>query len=216
MTISIPKLSRNSNISQRQELKATLRAYSSQNICEQAVLPERVMEDLVDGILILTEQRELVYINDCARRILRQLNRDNAITSTFATNAFTNTVPREIWHICQTLIESRYLFPSQYWLIESKVFVDSSVVFNVRARWLKLENIQHPCLLLSIHDHYQYMKGIAIEESQKYGLTSRERETWLLHRANYTYKQIASELCITPNTVKKHMKNIYLKQKTIV
>jgi DNA-binding CsgD family transcriptional regulator len=36
-----------------------------------------------------------------------------------------------------------------------------------------------------------------------------------LHRANYTYKQAASELCITPNTVKKHMKNIYLKQKSI-
>jgi DNA-binding CsgD family transcriptional regulator len=53
------------------------------------------------------------------------------------------------------------------------------------------------------------------EESQKYGLTCREQEIWLLHRANYTYKQIALELCITPNTVKKHMKSIYSKQKSL-
>ncbi|PSB05862.1 helix-turn-helix transcriptional regulator [filamentous cyanobacterium CCP2] len=199
MTISIPKVSNNSSVSQ-------LHHYSSQNGYEQAYLFEKVIEDLVDGILIVTERRELIYLNECARRILRQLNRDKTMV---------NMVPEEIWHICQTLINSRHLFPKQYWLIESKVFVDSSVVFNVRARWLKLEHVEHPCLLLSIRDHYQYIKDIAIEESQKYGLTSRERETWLLHRANYTYKQIASELCITPNTVKKHMKNIYLKQKAI-
>ena len=35
----------------------------------------------------------------------------------------------------------------------------------------------------------------------------------MLQRANYTYKQIAGELFIAPNTVKKHMQNIHLKQK---
>ncbi|WP_416666374.1 helix-turn-helix transcriptional regulator [Egbenema bharatensis] len=208
MTIIMPGLD-NSNINTQKEFRTASKTYASQSSCSQTFLPEKIIEDLVDGILILTEQKELIYANDCAQRILRQLNRDGL------THSVTDIIPGEIWHICQTLIESRYRFPRQHWLIESKVFVDSSIVFNARARWLKLEDRNQPCLLLSIHDYYQYIKNVAIEESEKYGLTSRERETWLLHRANYTYKQIASELCITPNTVKKHMKNIYLKKKAI-
>ncbi|NJO78882.1 MAG: helix-turn-helix transcriptional regulator [Cyanobacteria bacterium RM1_2_2] len=206
MTILISRINNNGVATQVRDIQTPLQKYLFQRNREQTVLPEEVIENLIDGILLVTEQKELIYANDCARRILRQLNQGNTLTS---------LVPGEIWHLCQTLIESRHLFPNQYWLIESKVCIDSSIVFNVRVKWLKLESSEHPYLLLSISDQYQYIKDIAIEESQKYGLTARERETWLLHRANYTYKQIASELCITPNTVKKHMKNIYLKQKAI-
>jgi WD40 repeat protein len=46
---------------------------------------------------------------------------------------------------------------------------------------------------------------------QKHGLTPREQDIWLLYRTNYSYKQIANELNISLNTVKKHMKNIYAK-----
>ncbi|NJL39184.1 MAG: helix-turn-helix transcriptional regulator [Leptolyngbyaceae cyanobacterium RM2_2_4] len=204
MTLSIPRMHATADATRLQDIQASLQNYSFSNTCEQTVLPQEVVENLIDGILILTEQKALVYANDCAKRILRQLNQSGTSIS---------LIPREIWHICQTLIDSRHLFPNQYWLIESKVFVDSSVVFNVRARWLKLETLEQPCLLLSICDQYQYIKDVALEESQKFGLTSREKEIWLLHRANYTYKQVALELCITPNTVKKHMKNIYVKQK---
>ncbi len=47
--------------------------------------------------------------------------------------------------------------------------------------------------------------------AQKHGLTSREQDIWLLYRANYSYKQIAEELNISRNTLKKHMKNIHAK-----
>lgn len=207
MVNSIPALHRESNVPSKQPLQPSLTPYSLQSSRGHTILPVTVIEDLMDGIVILTEQKELIYTNDCARRILRRLNQDRTVTS---------LVPDEVWHICQTLIHSRRLFPSQYWQIESKIFVDSSVVFNIRVRWFHLEEIDSPCLLLSIRDQYQTIKDIVTEESQKYGLTSREKEIWLLHRATYTYKQIASELCITPNTVKKHMKNIYSKQKALV
>ncbi len=165
---------------------------------------ENVIEELLDGILVLTEQRELVHANECARRILRILNRGKSQVS---------LVPQEIWHVCQTLIESRNLFPGQHWLVETKIFIDSTVTFNVKARWIKLPPFETPCLLLLIRDQYQSIKAIANEEALKYGLTERESEIWLLHRANYTYKQISTELYITPNTVKKHMKSIHVKQK---
>jgi ATP/maltotriose-dependent transcriptional regulator MalT len=197
-TIDFVKISKN---------HTALQSYSFHQPCEQSTLPQEVIDDLLDGVLILTETREIIYANDCARRVLRQLNQERSLA---------HQIPEEIWHICQSLIDSRHLFPNQYWLIESKVFIGNSIVFNVRARWLKLEGHERPCLLLSIRDHCQYIKDIVNEESQKYGLTSREKEIWLLHRANYTYKQVALELCITPNTVKKHMKSIYSKQKAML
>jgi len=49
-------------------------------------------------------------------------------------------------------------------------------------------------------------------EIEKYGLTPRESEVWLLYRANYSRKEIAAELFISIDTVKKHLKNIKTKQ----
>jgi DNA-binding CsgD family transcriptional regulator len=205
MSRSIPRIDA-SDSSDVQHSKMPSLTDSAQANYRQAVLPEEVIADLIDGVLILTEQKELVYANDCARRILRQLNRSESPT---------DSMPKEVWHICQNLIESRQLFPHQYWLMESKVFVGSSIALSVRARWLNLPDIEQSCISLSVRDRYQDIKDVVNEESQKFGLTCREKEVWLLHRANYTYKQVASELFITPNTVKKHMKSIYLKQKAI-
>ncbi|WP_339378694.1 helix-turn-helix transcriptional regulator [Calothrix sp. NIES-2100] len=35
---------------------------------------------------------------------------------------------------------------------------------------------------------------------------------WYLRQTNYSYKQIASKLYMSVNTVKQHMKNIYFKR----
>ena len=189
-----------------QKTLTTQRDSSFQTKNEQTVLPKEIIEDLVDGILILTEQRDLVYANGYVQRTLRQLNQCQSLAS---------QVPEEMWNVCQMLIKSHQLFPDQHWLIESRIFMGSSIAFNVRAKWLKLENFEQSCIWLSIYGQCQYTQGIVNEESQKYGLTFREKEVWLLHRAGYTYKQVALELHITPNTVKKHLKSIYSKQKIL-
>ena len=176
----------------------------SYKIHEKQSLFQGGVENLIDGILIVTDQRELIYANEIARRVLCKLNQNRSNV---------NLVPREIWHICQSLIQSRSLFPNQRWLIESTIFANNSSTFNVRARWLMLESVKNPCILITVEAQYQAIWNIAVEEAQDYGLTRREKEVWLLHRGQYTYKQIASELCITPNTVKKHMKSIHAKQK---
>lgn len=206
MTAPVQAVDKKLDFLQVQKVRDDLRKRTFQDQYDQAALPQEVISDFMDGVLILTDKIELIYANDYARRILRQLNHEPSQL---------NQIPDEVTHICQALVESRHLFPNQYWLIESKVLVDPSIVFNIRARWLKLDDREQPCLLFSIRDQCQYIKDIANEESRKYRLTSREKEIWLLHRANYTYKQIAVALCITPNTVKKHMKGIYLKQKTL-
>jgi len=170
-------------------------------------LPKFAIEELIDGILILSNQRELIYVNESARRVLRQFHSDPSQA---------HWIPKEIWYVCQSLIHSRSLFPKQHWLIESEIFTDDSTALHVRVKWLKLEAIAQPYLLITLDDRHQAMRTIAVEEAQQYGLTAREKDVWLLHRAGYTYKQIAVELNITPNTVKKHMRSIHAKQKEIV
>lgn len=169
-------------------------------------LLQAVLEGFIDGILILTELGECLHTNQCAARICEQLQPGNSPA---------NSVPAEIWQVCESLIESRDLFPTQKMIIESEITKSDSVAFRVRVRWLKLEQIKRPCLLVTLEDRYQSIQRMVTTDVHKYGLTPREAEVWLLYRANYSYKEIADELFITLNTVKKHMKNIHAKRKAI-
>ncbi len=166
---------------------------------------EEALTKLTNGVLIITEGKKLLYANECACRLLRQISRDRQSPK---------AVPKEINYLCKSISEVHRQFPGQHWVMKTKICIDSSVNFTVTARYMKLETLGKHCIVLEMRDHYQLIKNIALEEAHQYGLTERETEIWLLQRANYTYKQIASELFIAPNTVKKHMQNIHLKQKT--
>jgi hypothetical protein len=165
---------------------------------------QEVLTKLTDGVLMISEERKIVFINECAGRILRQINQDRAET---------NVIPKEIGYLCNSLVEIRQQFPGQHWVVTTKICINSSIAFSVHARYMKLETLGKRCMIFVLKDQYQVVKAIATEEATQFGLTDRETEIWLLQRANYTYKQIASELFIAPNTVKKHMQNIHLKRK---
>ncbi len=165
---------------------------------------EEALTKLTNGVLIITEGKKLLYANECACRLLRQISRDRQSPE---------TIPKEISYLCKSISEAHRQFTGQHWVMKTKICISSSVNFSVTARYMKLETLGRHCIVLEMRDHYQLIKNIAIEEANEYGLTERETEIWLLQRANYTYKQIASELFIAPNTVKKHMQNIHLKQK---
>ncbi|HBE30579.1 MAG TPA: hypothetical protein DD990_04310, partial [Cyanobacteria bacterium UBA11368] len=71
-------------------------------------LLQAVLEGFIDGILILTEQGECLDANQSATRICEQLDPGNSKAK---------RVPAEIWHVCESLIESRDLFPTQKMII---------------------------------------------------------------------------------------------------
>lgn len=170
---------------------------------KQPSLLQAIIEGFVDGVLILTEQGEWIHANEFGRRICQQLSQCTSPV---------NSVPQPIWHVCQSLIESRELFPEHRMIIESEIETDNAAVFRLRVRWLELGENDNPYLLVTIEDRHQSIQNAAIAEARKYGLTPREAEVWLLRKANYSYKEIADRLYITLNTVKKHMKNVYAKQ----
>ncbi len=169
-------------------------------------LMQAVIESFVDGIFILTRQGELVHANDRARNICQQLN--EGINE--------DRVPDEIRRVCQSLIESRQLFPNQNISIESEIETYTRVTIRVRVRWLQANESNDDYLLVTLEDRQQTNQIMAISEAKKYGLTERESQVWVLRRANYSYQEIAEELYITINTVKKHLKNIYAKQQEAV
>lgn len=172
---------------------------------ETNYLLQGVLEGFIDGILILTEEGVLIHANQVAKQICDRINQFDGKD---------NLLPPEIWHICQSLIESIELFPDRKMSLESEISKDEIGSFRVRVRWLKLEQIERPCLLVTLEDRYQSLQRMVNNDVYQYNLTAREAEVWLLYRDNYSYQEIADKLYITINTVKKHMKNIHAKRKS--
>ncbi|MGB7440063.1 MAG: helix-turn-helix transcriptional regulator [Coleofasciculaceae cyanobacterium] len=177
----------------------------TENASDNALLVG-IIESFLDGILILTEQGECIQSNRLALQICQQLSQITAPS---------NSVPEEIWKACQALIESQSFYPGQPINIESEITLKNLTTLRIRVRRFKLNGIPHPCLLVILEDRCKSVQKLAISEVDKYGLTSREAEVWLLRRANYSYQEIADELYISINTVKKHMKNIQAKREAV-
>jgi DNA-binding CsgD family transcriptional regulator len=163
---------------------------------------QKVIEGLQDGILILTEIGEIVHANASAKSICSQISQGISQA---------NFVPPAIWDHCKSLID-RSLFPNQHIIFSDEFVVNKLNIFRLRVRWLDVDPSQRPCLLVTIENKYETLKNVAIAEVKKYDLTPREAEIWLLYRSNYSYKEIALQLYISLNTVKKHMKNIHAKR----
>jgi DNA-binding CsgD family transcriptional regulator len=163
---------------------------------------EAVLEGFIDGVLILNEQGELVHANDCARRICQKCSETLLV----------NSIPEPIWQVCESLIESRDLFSDHKLILESEISLETSAMFRIRVRWLDLGSSEQPYLLVTLEDRQQSTQNAVMTDVKKYGLTHREAQVWLLRQAKHSYKEIAAQLYITINTVKKHMKNIYAKQ----
>lgn len=161
-------------------------------------LLQAVLEGFVDGILVLTDRYDVIYANAMAESICAEL-RDSS-----------ETLPPDLQRVCDALIDSRDLY-SQPITIESEVTTQRTTL-TIRAQWLQLDLAARPCLLLRLQDEQRVLHGLAIAEAQQWHLTARESEVWLLRRSGYSRKQIATDLYIALDTVKKHLKNIQSKR----
>ena len=172
----------------------------------QEALFRGILESYVDGILILTERGEWVQANDYAHCVCSRLMQPQS-------SAQSKRIPQPIWRVCEGLIESQSIESDQPVIIESEIANAQFPALRIRARWFKFNASERPCLLVILEDRRQSTQYLALTEADQYGLTPRESEIWLLRRANRTCKEIADELFISLNTVKKHIKNILAKQK---
>lgn len=163
-----------------------------------------ILENLVDGVLIVTPQGRWLYGNRTAYRICQELGLRSPIPE---------GVPDAIWQLCQRFLEQRINEDDRIPLIEAEICQEPLVRYRVRIRWLSLEESKSPYLLVTLEDCYDAAKNRAIAEIQQYNLTSRQADVWILHRTGHSYRDIASKLFVTHNTVKRHMKDIHAKQR---
>ncbi|MBD2082192.1 LuxR family transcriptional regulator [Leptolyngbya sp. FACHB-17] len=155
-----------------------------------------VLEGLVDGILIVSQQGQLLFANTPGAEICQKLSPYQQY-------------PAEVWRSCEALIESRQWYGARPLLIESELQTENHQTYRICVQWLQLEQ---PCLLVRLEDQQRSLQSLAVTEAKKFGLTPREAEVWFLKRCNLSRKEIAAQLFITIDTVKKHLGNIQLKR----
>jgi DNA-binding CsgD family transcriptional regulator len=166
-------------------------------------LLQSIVESFVDGVLLLTPDGQWLYANQAAHQICQRLNLGQP----------TPGIPGAIWQICQLLQR-----PSNAAQGDALAHAETEIHlgeghYRVRVQWLHLEEARTPYLLVTLEDCLQATRSQAIAEATHYGLTSRQAEVWLLHRLGHSYREIAAQLYVTLNTVKRHMKDSYAKQK---
>lgn len=178
-------------------------AANSQSRHLNGFLLQGVLDGFIDGILIITAQGELIHSNQRSQKICQQLSKEDSQTK------FT---PQVIWQVCQALLDIDKIDGEQKVIVETEIKLedsDADSTLRVRARWLELEDFK-PCILVTIEDQTQSLQNMLFTEVAQHSLTPREQDAWLLRQAGYTYKDLANELSISLNNVKKHLKNIRL------
>lgn len=159
---------------------------------------QMLVENLIDGAMILTKTGELVVSNSNASQIC------HLFTHQLTQNL--SRVPQQIWHCCQALIDNQINF------VDDEIKTDEAVAIRIRAWWLASGCADQPHLFVTLEDQHQAAEYRAQAEARKYGLTDRETQVWLLRRAGCSYKMIAANLHIAEDTVKKHIKSIHAKR----
>jgi len=162
---------------------------------------QAILEGFLDGILVITDQKQLLYINHTAKQLYQKLGYD--ITA--------NVIPQQIWQSCEALLEIQELHTEKSIVMESEIEVEK-IALQIRVQWLEITQYDRPCLLVRLQDQQQELQTLAIAEARKWQLTERETQVWILRRTGSSRKQIASELYISEDTVKKHLGNINIKR----
>jgi DNA-binding CsgD family transcriptional regulator len=178
-------------------------------------LMQAILESFIDGIMLVTVQGQILEANVQAQQICHHLD-DRAMNSTKGQLQ----LPAEIWRICEALIESRKLFPDQRIVPESEITLASGIRLRIRVRWLEWNGpisdgltFKPPYLLITLENRQQTLLSVALSDIRRYHLTPSEGKIWQLRLQGYSYQEIAHQLFITQNTVKKHIKSILAKRR---
>ncbi|MEM9945651.1 MAG: LuxR C-terminal-related transcriptional regulator [Cyanobacteria bacterium P01_D01_bin.36] len=172
------------------------------------------LEGLQDGFIVANQQGEIMKINAPAQRICGLLARHTHPSANHpSANALThNTLPTEIWRVCQSALRNQNLLSFQ------KIGLDAEIILpelgTVRIRVQNIQLAQTPYLMVVLEDRQQTLRNKALSDAALYGLTERETEVWQMRLRGADYNEISTTLWISANTVKKHVKNILAKQRS--
>lgn len=151
------------------------------------LLLQAVLESIVDGVLVFSEDQELTYANSIGRRLYAELRPHSA-------------VGQEIQRLCQALIDLKTWCPDRAVTLDSEVRVHT-LKLTVSGCWFQFGRQQIPSILIRFHHHGQSSMSLGLAEATQWGLTAQETDVWLLRRSGCSRAQIASRLQTSFNIV---------------
>jgi len=194
-------------------------AMTSAATTEQIQLWSRLLEVLPQGVIVVSRNLKPVYWNQKAKQLCQGL----------AGQEFTDhSLPLAISEACYSVLRDSHLMASSL-LMECQTSTGHTI--RVSAQILEAPSPNAESSLFSVsqdansEDGTQFI-AVFIEncsevlqheawiQQQKYDLTDRETEIWMLLRQEFTYQDIAKSLQISLNTVKTHVKNVYAKRRS--
>ena len=166
------------------------------------VVPENqtfssILEGLLDAVLIADIQGALLYANLSAKKICRQLD-------------IAHLQNHAIWSLCE-LLKSKV---DRDLILESDLTI-AETHYRVRVQWLNsIEEADDTRLIVRFENQQHSMRCAAIFDAQCFRLTPRESEVWELRNQGRSRREIADQLHLSIDTVKKNLKNIQIKRRT--
>lgn len=178
--------------------------YPSLSFEFQASLLFAAIENFADGLVIVNQTGEILHQNRYANQLIKTL--DDQYRQL-------RSLPPTIWKICQSLLDNADVFSANtHVILEDELHTEAQGIIRVRVQWFSTNGSSQDCFLVTLENRSQSFENRAISDAQRYGLTPREVDVWQLKQADYSYKEIAAELFISENTVKKHLKSVYAKR----
>lgn len=104
---------------------------------------QTVLEGLTGGVLILSESGQIVHTNHQARYFCQLL---------LSPSSAHNAIPETIWQLCQSLIESRELFPDRNLILESEQIADGSTILRLKVRHFNFARSKQLYILVTIEE----------------------------------------------------------------
>jgi DNA-binding CsgD family transcriptional regulator len=173
-----------------------------------------ILEGLIDGVMILDVQGRVLRANLQARALCQKLL---TLPEAVETNQDSNLwqLPAAIRSIFAALLDSRSMFPNQRFLPEFETHLSDHTPLRIRGQFLDIPKSEEevPYVFITIEDRRESLRGAALGDAQRFGLTPREAEVWYLRLLGESYRDIANTLYITENTVRKHIKSILAKRR---
>ncbi len=177
-----------------------------------------VLDLLPQGVLVMSADLTVLYRNAQAQPICQLLAPDDRTGL---------SLPAPVATLCKKMVRDAAIANL---VMESETSTGQIIRMQVQRLSASGGNLLHPdqawhtdgdaalatlpCLVVFLENCHDLIQQEARVQQQKYDLTERETEVWILLRQELSYQEIAQRLQISLNTVKTHVKNVYAKRRS--
>jgi hypothetical protein len=166
-----------------------------------------LMEFIKEGILVISEQLSPIYMNSKGREIYQKIINEEQSDLPHVLKEIAYYL-RKHPEPSQSIIRKEYSLPNHSIIRIRATPISEPVDSNISSR-----NYEKPWIIFCLEDYDSRLEEDLNIQQEKYGLTQRETEVLQLLLHSNTYKDIALKLYIEINTVRFHVKNIYMKKR---